>query len=109
MIDIIDSIPTGPSPEVFAFSHDGKQIYVSNEEDSTLEMIDLESRIDADMELSPGGTGLARLPLAEALPLPLTRPVDLQPGTVDQQVRLTLLEGDRRKRSRPRPRLDRVL
>lgn len=44
-LEIVDSIPTGPSPEVFAFSHDETQIFVSNEEDSTMEIIDLKSRI----------------------------------------------------------------
>ena len=44
-LEVIDSIPTGPSPEIFTFSPDEKQIYVSNEEDSTLEIIDLASKI----------------------------------------------------------------
>ena len=44
-LEVIDSIPTGPSPEVFTFSLDEKQIYVSNEEDSTLEIIDVASKI----------------------------------------------------------------
>ncbi|GKY88455.1 PQQ-dependent catabolism-associated beta-propeller protein [Sinisalibacter aestuarii] len=44
-LEVVDSIPTGPSPEVFAFSPDESQIYVSNEEDSMLEVIDLASRI----------------------------------------------------------------
>ena len=30
-LEVVDSIPTGPSPEVFAFSPDETQIYVSNE------------------------------------------------------------------------------
>jgi PQQ-dependent catabolism-associated beta-propeller protein len=44
-LEVIDSIPTGPSPEVFAFSPDEKQIYVSNEEDSTMEIIDIATKI----------------------------------------------------------------
>jgi YVTN family beta-propeller protein len=44
-LEVVDGIPTGPSPEVFEFSLDGKQIYVSNEEDSMMEIIDLGSRI----------------------------------------------------------------
>ncbi len=44
-LEVIDSIPTGPSPEVFTFSPDEKLIYVSNEEDSTLEIIDVASKI----------------------------------------------------------------
>jgi PQQ-dependent catabolism-associated beta-propeller protein len=43
-LEVIDSIPTGPSPEVFAFSSDESQIYVSNEEDSTMEIIDVASK-----------------------------------------------------------------
>ena len=43
-LEVVDSIPTGPSPEVFAFSPDEAQIYVSNEEDSTIEIIDLASK-----------------------------------------------------------------
>lgn len=43
-LEVIDSIPTGPSPEVFTFSPDEKQIYVSNEEDSTMEIIDVASK-----------------------------------------------------------------
>ena len=42
---VVDSIPTGPSPEVFAFSPDETQIYVSNEEDSTMEVIDVAAKI----------------------------------------------------------------
>jgi PQQ-dependent catabolism-associated beta-propeller protein len=44
-LEVIDSIPTGPSPEVFTFSPDEKLIYVSNEEDSTLEIIDVASKV----------------------------------------------------------------
>jgi len=44
-LEVVDSIPTGPSPEVFAFSPDEKVIYVSNEEDSRLEAIDMETRV----------------------------------------------------------------
>ena len=43
-LEVVDSIPTGPSPEVFAFSPDETQIYVSNEEDSTMEIIDVASK-----------------------------------------------------------------
>ena len=43
-LEVVDSIPTGPSPEVFAFSSDESQIYVSNEEDSTMEIIDVASK-----------------------------------------------------------------
>lgn len=43
-LEVIDSIPTGPSPEVFTFSPDETMIYVSNEEDSVMEMIDLATR-----------------------------------------------------------------
>ena len=44
-LEVVDGIPTGPSPEVFAFSPDEQFIYVSNEEDSMMEVIELESRI----------------------------------------------------------------
>ena len=44
-LEVVDSIPTGPSPEVFAFSPDESLIYVSNEEDSMLEIIETDSRI----------------------------------------------------------------
>jgi PQQ-dependent catabolism-associated beta-propeller protein len=43
-LEVVDSIPTGPSPEVFAFSPDETQIYVSNEEDSVMEVIDVATR-----------------------------------------------------------------
>ena len=43
-LEVIDSIPTGPSPEVFAFSPDETKIYVSNEEDSTMEIIDVATK-----------------------------------------------------------------
>lgn len=43
-LEVIDSIPTGPSPEVFVFSPDESRIYVSNEEDSTMEMIDVATK-----------------------------------------------------------------
>jgi len=44
-LEVVDGIPTGPSPEVFAFSPDYSQIYVSNEEDSMMEIIDHADRI----------------------------------------------------------------
>ena len=34
---VADHIPTGPSPEMFALSRDGKALYVSNEEASSFE------------------------------------------------------------------------
>lgn len=43
-LEVVDSIPTGPSPEVFVFSPDEAQIFVSNEEDSTMEIIDVATR-----------------------------------------------------------------
>ena len=43
-LEVIDSIPTGPSPEVFTFSPDETKIYVSNEEDSTMEIIDIATK-----------------------------------------------------------------
>lgn len=43
-LEVIDSVPTGPSPEVFVFSPDETKIYVSNEEDSTMEVIDIASK-----------------------------------------------------------------
>lgn len=43
-LEVVDSIPTGPSPEIFVFSPDESQIFVSNEEDSTLEVIDVASK-----------------------------------------------------------------
>ncbi len=43
-LEVVDSIPTGPSPEIFVFSPDETQIFVSNEEDSTLEIIDVASK-----------------------------------------------------------------
>jgi PQQ-dependent catabolism-associated beta-propeller protein len=42
---VVDHIPTGPSPEVFAFSPDETRIYVSNEENSSLQIIDLADKI----------------------------------------------------------------
>lgn len=44
-LEVVDSIPTGPSPEVFAFSPDESLIYVSNEENSTLEVIEKDTGI----------------------------------------------------------------
>ncbi len=44
-LEVVDSIPTGPSPEVFVFSPDEKLIFVSNEEDSTMEIIDVAAKI----------------------------------------------------------------
>lgn len=43
-LEVVDSIPTGPSPEVFVFSPDETQIFVSNEEDSTMEIIDVATK-----------------------------------------------------------------
>ena len=47
-LQVVDSIPTGPSPEVFVFSPDETQIFVSNEEDSVMEMIDVASKTVID-------------------------------------------------------------
>ena len=47
-LQVVDSIPTGPSPEIFVFSPDETQIFVSNEEDSTMEMIDVASKTVID-------------------------------------------------------------
>lgn len=44
-LEVVDNIPTGPSPEVFAFTPDEKFMYVSNEEDSMMEVIEMESRL----------------------------------------------------------------
>lgn len=44
-LEVVDSIPTGPSPEVFVFSPDDKLIFVSNEEDTTMEIIDVAAKI----------------------------------------------------------------
>ncbi|MGB3024407.1 PQQ-dependent catabolism-associated beta-propeller protein, partial [Paradevosia shaoguanensis] len=43
-LEVVDSIPTGPSPVLFAFSPDEKLIYVADEQDARLEAIDLVSR-----------------------------------------------------------------
>ena len=42
---VVDSIPTGRSPEMFKLGHDDKLIYVSNEENSTVQVIDVASKI----------------------------------------------------------------
>lgn len=47
-LQVVDSIPTGPSPEMFVFSPDESKIYVSNEEDSVMEMIDVASKTIED-------------------------------------------------------------
>ena len=61
-LEVVDGIPTGPSPEVFEFSVNESQIYVSNEEDSMMEIIDLESRItihDVPTGAEPEGVALS--------------------------------------------------
>src|SRR5262245_3989306 len=44
-LEVIDSIPTGPSPEMFRLSDDEGSVYVSDEENSTVERIDLKSKV----------------------------------------------------------------
>ena len=44
----VDTIPTGPSPEMFTFNPDESQIFVSNEEDSVMEIIDLATKTVID-------------------------------------------------------------
>jgi PQQ-dependent catabolism-associated beta-propeller protein len=52
-LQVIDSVPTGPSPEMFKLSHDDKLIYVSNEENSTVQVIDVASKV-IQFEISTG-------------------------------------------------------
>ena len=41
---IVDSLPSGPDPELFAQDAAGKTLYVANENDNTVTVIDLEKR-----------------------------------------------------------------
>src|SRR4029077_710646 len=42
---VSDHIPTGPSPEMFELSRDGKALYVSNEEGSSVQEISIADKI----------------------------------------------------------------
>ena len=41
---MIDSIPSGPDPERFAISPDGKWLYVANENDSIVSFVDIKAK-----------------------------------------------------------------
>ena len=42
--EIVGSLPSGPDPELFVLSPDGKTLYVANEDDNLVTVIDLESK-----------------------------------------------------------------
>ena len=44
-LEVADHIPTGPSPEMFELSRDGKALYVSNEEGSSVQEIGIADKI----------------------------------------------------------------
>jgi PQQ-dependent catabolism-associated beta-propeller protein len=44
-LEVADHIPTGPSPEMFDLSRDGKALYVSNEEGSSVQEISIADKI----------------------------------------------------------------
>lgn len=43
-LEVVDQIPTGRSPEIFAIAADGKSLYVSEEESAIVRQIDIQTR-----------------------------------------------------------------
>ncbi len=44
-LQVVDHIPTGPSPEMFALSQDEASLYVSDEEASAVQEINIKDKI----------------------------------------------------------------
>ena len=52
---VVDSLPSGPDPELFTQDAAGKILYVANENDNTVTVIDLEKRVRIIDEDNRGG------------------------------------------------------
>src|SRR4029450_3592195 len=59
---VVDSLPSGPDPELFTQDAAGKILYVANENDNTVTIIDLENRVrlgDIQVGVEPEGMALS--------------------------------------------------
>jgi YVTN family beta-propeller protein len=59
---VVDSLPSGPDPELFTQDAAGKTLYVANENDNTVTIIDLEKRVrvgDVQVGVEPEGMALS--------------------------------------------------
>ena len=60
---MVDSLPSGPDPELFAQDAAGKILYVANENDNTVTVIDLEKRARlGDIQVGVEPEGMAHQP-----------------------------------------------
>ena len=59
---VVDSLPSGPDPELFTQDAAGKILYVANENDNTVTVIDLEKRVrvgDIQVGVEPEGMAIS--------------------------------------------------
>src|SRR3977135_1689625 len=59
---VVDSLPSGPDPELFTQDAAGKTLYVANENDNTVTIIDLEKRVrvgDIQVGVEPEGMAIS--------------------------------------------------
>ena len=60
--EVVDTLPSGPDPELFALDADGKILYVANENDNTVTIIDVEKRArlgDVQVGVEPEGMAIS--------------------------------------------------
>src|ERR1700747_3271965 len=60
--EIVATLPSGPDPELFTQDQTGKILYVANENDNTVTIIDLERRVPlggVQVGVEPEGMGLS--------------------------------------------------
>ena len=59
---MVDTLPSGPDPELFTQDAAGKILYVANENDNTVTVIDLEKRVrlgDIQVGVEPEGMAIS--------------------------------------------------
>ena len=59
---VVGTLPSGPDPELFAQDPSGKILYVANENDNTVTVIDIEKRVplgEVQVGVEPEGMGLS--------------------------------------------------
>jgi PQQ-dependent catabolism-associated beta-propeller protein len=60
--EVIANLPSGPDPELFVLSPNGKVLYVANENDNTVTIIDMERRVrlgEVQVGVEPEGMGIS--------------------------------------------------
>ena len=61
-VSVVDSLPSGPDPELFVLSPDGMRLFVANEDDILVTVIDLDSKkvlAEIPVGVEPEGMGIS--------------------------------------------------